>query len=103
MKRISLPWFSIAFSVAYVVVFALDLSLFLYYPLVKEIHLMPQGEALGPAMHWYGMLALSAIAGLIVSLIARDHWIPARAVAWLWLVPAAALAGCAYLLRQFFA
>ena len=51
MKRISLPWFSIAFSVAYVVVFALDLSLFLYYPLVKEIHLMPQGEALGPAMH----------------------------------------------------
>lgn len=100
--RLSLPWFTVAFSVAYIVIFALDLALFFYYPLVKEFHFSEINGAAGPAMHWYGLLASAAIFGFIASLIARDRWIPRGLIRHLWIVPSLAVVASAFMLRHFF-
>jgi hypothetical protein len=103
MARFSPLWFTVAFSLAYVVVFVLDLTLFLYYPLTGEFHVEPvRAAAAGPAMHWCGLLASAAIVGLIAGLLAREHWIPPALQEWLWLAPALAMLATVYLLRQFF-
>ncbi len=102
MKFISLPWFTVVFSLFYIVVFAYDLSLFLYYPLPGRFSLAPLGADAGPAMHWYGMMASAAVAGLAAGVVLRDRWIPAALLSWLWLAPLAAMLASAYLLRQFF-
>lgn len=103
MLRISLPWFTVAFSLSYIVIFALDMTLFLYYPVIGELHVKPLvGAAAGPAMHWYGLVASAAIVGLVVSVIGRDRWIPQTLGAWLWIAPASAMVVSVYLLLQFF-
>lgn len=101
--KFSLPWFTVAFSVAYIFVFAMDLALFLYYPLVGEFHLGEARGAVGPAMHWYGLVASAAIVGGATGLFARDHWIPSVLIPYLWLAPLATLMASAFLLRNFFA
>ena len=104
MKRISLPWFTLTFSLSYIVFFAMDLPLFLYYPLTKQFTLTAIDAAVaGPSMHWYGLLASSAIAGLIVAAILRDRWIPAGLLQSFWLAPILAMLAVAYQLRFFFA
>lgn len=98
----SLPWFTVAFSVAYIFIFAMDLALFLYYPLVREFHLGEVKGAVGPAMHWYGLVASAAIAGIATGLFARDRWIPSALIPYLWLAPVSTLVASAFLLRHFF-
>lgn len=104
MKRISFPWFTLTFSFSYIVFFIVDLPLFLYYPLTRQITLSPlAADVAGPAMHWYGLLASSAIAGLITALILRDRWVPAALLQKFWLAPILAMLAVAWQLRFFFA
>jgi hypothetical protein len=104
MKRISLPWFSLTFSLSYIAFFVLDLPLFLYYPLTRQFTLSPLDAAVaGPAMHWYGLLASSAIAGLIAAIVLRERWIPGPLLQKLWLAPILAMFAVAWQLRFFFA
>lgn len=103
MRCLSPAWFTVAFSLSYIVVFALDLALFLYYPLRREFHLSSLSDpSAGPAMHWYGLLASATCIGLLASLLLRDHWIPARLTQWLWLTPVSTMLASLYLLRHFF-
>lgn len=104
MKSMSLPGFTVVFNLAYVAFFALDLPLFLYYPLTRQFTLSPlDANIAGPSMHWYGLLASSAIAGLAAALILRDRWIPVGLLQKLWLAPILAMAVVAWQLRFFFA
>ncbi len=102
MKFLSRPWFTIGFCLSYPFVFANDWALFLYFPQSQRFHWGPEAQDLGPAMHWYGLVATAAIVGLALSLVGRDTWIAPRVVRWLWLAPCVAMLGSLVLLRQFF-
>lgn len=102
MKFISRPWFTVGFSLSYPVVFARDWALFLYYPQVQQFHWGNSADDIGPPMHWYGLVATSALIGLGLALVAKDDWIAPRVARWLWLAPCVAMAGSAVLLRPFF-
>lgn len=102
MKCLSLPWFTVGFCLAYPVVFARDWPLFLYYPQVQRFHWGSAAQDIGPAMHWYGLVATSALVGLILALVGRDAWFRPHLLHWLWLAPCIALLGALVLLRQFF-
>lgn len=100
--RLSGPWFSIGFCIGYAVVFALDLPLFLYYPVPKRVVLSETAGLAGPAMHWYGLLASASIAGLVAGLIGRNEWLTPRRVAWSIAAPLLAMATVVWQLRVFF-
>ncbi|TJY59527.1 hypothetical protein E4T66_14210 [Sinimarinibacterium sp. CAU 1509] len=104
MPRMSAAWFTVVFGLSYIAIFALDLALFLYYPLVRQFSFVPLIDASsGPAMHWYGLMASAGCAGLAASVCLRDRWIPEVLLQWLWIVPVSAMFASAFLLRQFFA
>jgi hypothetical protein len=102
MKYFSLPWFTFVFSLSYIFIFARDLPLFLYYPLIKEFHLSAVSGA-GPAMKWYGLLASTGIVSLIAAMVLRDRWIPAVLQQKFWLAPFVAMLAVAWQLRFFVA
>jgi hypothetical protein len=56
-------------GVAYVLAYANEMTLFYYYPMVGEWHLLPQGEALGPRITYYGWKAIGALAGALALLV----------------------------------
>ena len=103
MKRFSLPWFTLVFSLSYIFIFARDLPLFLYYPLTGEFHLSAVTTNMGPAMKWYGLLATTAVVSLAACLVLRERWIPAALMQKFWLAPCLAMLAVAYELRFFFA
>jgi hypothetical protein len=102
MPSLSRTWFTLIFCLSYIVFFALDWPLFLYYPQVKQLHLNAPAGDIGPSMHWYGLVASAAVAGTIAALLCKDSWFSMGLVKWLWVAPVAAMLGCSYFLRQFF-
>ena len=102
MTRFSRIWFTVAFSLSYIPIFAQDWPLFIYYPVSGRAHFNAVAEEPGPAMHWYGFLASAAIVGVIAGAAGRDRWIPKAALPWLWVAPLAAMGGSFILLRKFF-
>ncbi len=64
-------WTLVALSAgaAYVLAYANEITLFYYYPMVGEWHLLPQGEALGPRITYYGWKAIGALAGALALLV----------------------------------
>lgn len=102
MKYFSGPGFTLAFCLAYAVVFVLDQPLFVYYPMEGEFHWSEVGGDMGPAMHWYGLVAVGALVALVVAAAVRTSWLPARIVSWFWLAPVACMAIVGWRLRFFF-
>lgn len=101
MKRFSPAIFSATYCVAYVVVLLLDAPLFLYYPEIGSLrwHWSPLPDS-GPAMAWYGIMAVAAGAALIAALLIPERQMPQFALRSIWILPAAALFGCAFLMRK---
>ena len=102
MKAFSRPGFTVGSCLAYPVVFAADWPLFVYFPQVQRFHWGAAAQGTGPGMHWYGLVATSALVGLVVALVAREAWFSPRLRRWLWLAPAVAMLGSVVLLRHFF-
>ncbi|MFO0334702.1 MAG: hypothetical protein ACK53C_06645 [Pseudomonadota bacterium] len=102
MKLPSWPWFTVGFCVAYPLVFARDWALFLYYPVSGRFHWGNAAQDVGPPMHWYGLVATAALAGLVVAMVGRDAWLTPRVLRWATLTPCIAMFGALILLRQFF-
>ena len=96
------PWFAIGFCISYLPIFGFDKALFVYYPLHNEFHFSPTPGALGPPMHWYGLLASASVVGYIAGLLCRDRWLTERLTSKLWLVPVLAILFVGYFLRKFF-
>jgi hypothetical protein len=94
--------FSIAFCLAYVPVFSFDWPLFLYYPLHGDFSRTALPEEMGPAMHWYGLVATTAMIALIAAFVCRDRWLPSGLHRWLWLVPVLSMAEVSWTLRGYF-
>lgn len=102
MPRFSGSWFTIAFSISYVILLMLELPLFYYYPLTGQWSMRPLGQGQGPAMQWYGLMAGAGLAGLLAALAMNSRRLPAGAADWLFAIPLAAMALCLYLMRGFF-
>ncbi|MFZ3220906.1 MAG: hypothetical protein WA174_12780 [Rhodoferax sp.] len=56
---------------AYVLAYSQDVTLFYYYPMVGEWHWLPQSEALGPRITYYGWKAIGLLAGGATLLLPR--------------------------------
>ena len=80
--------FTLVFGVAYTIAMSTDHPLFRYYPLVQRWSLSDLAtQALGPAMSWYGWIAIAAIpAALLAALVPNriGDRIPAGVY---WIVP----------------
>ena len=61
--------FALVAGAAYVLAYANDMTLFYYYPMVGEWHVLPQGEALGPRITYYGWKAIGILAGALALLL----------------------------------
>ena len=103
-----------AFAVFYVVALKLDLALFTVYPSIGVVLLgthhsrdqvAPSMAYLAPAMYWYGWTASAALGALIFGLGAAllpERWSRPFWSGWLWVLPVAAMIGCAYLTLPWF-
>lgn len=95
--------FGTVFCLAYVFALAFDAALFRYYPLTGQLtwSAVPLPDA-GPSMAWYGLLATAALVALPAALLLPQATLAARLRNLLWVVPALALVGSAWLMRIFF-
>lgn len=103
-SRFSPAAFSLAYCIAYALVFVFDAPIFLYYPLegVFAWAWSPYASA-GPAMAWYGLVVAAAAIALPAGYLVPQRLVIARDGLFLWLTPLAVLAICIGRLRFFFA
>jgi hypothetical protein len=101
--RLAPTTFMIAYCCVYIFVLAMNLPLFMYYPLHGDFAWGWQGlKGAGPAMAWYGLMANAAIVAVVVAVCVPNR-LPDRALRnCLWLVPVAAIVACTFLMRGFF-
>jgi hypothetical protein len=102
-RRFSARVFTLVFGIGYALAVQFDHPLFRYYPLanVWSLHDLP-GQSLGPAMSWYGWIAIAAIpAGLLAVLVPTrvGDRLPAAVY---WFVPLAMFAAGWYHERTWF-
>ena len=86
MKYSSAKIFSLLFGALYVVCFYVDIALFRYYPEVGEFHWQMTPDA-GPAILWYGWLAVAALASAAVALLVPAKLADRLWSGWVWLSP----------------
>jgi amino acid permease len=106
--------FGTSFAVFYVIALAKKLALFTVYPSLGVVVwgsrysrdlVDPALGFLAPAMYWYGWTATAALGALMVGLLAAavpERWVRWIWPGWLWVVPALAMLGCAYLTLPWF-
>jgi len=100
VRRFSKVAFAVSYCVAYFVTLATNCPLFLYYPEVGRWRWSWQPLAdSGPAMAWYGIMAMALIAGLFAGSIVPDRWWISRRLLIGAMVPITAMAGCIYVMR----
>ena len=101
----SLPTFTIAFAILYLLSVEFNWALFTYHPALEEFGLLAQKPKDGPAMYWYGWIATSAVGAFIIAAAASR--VPAGSASRLrsglaWAVPLAAMLAFVYILRGYF-
>lgn len=99
------PLFSVAFVIIYVPVLYWNLALFTYHPQPNEWQWLAAPPKAGPAMYWYGVIATSAIAAAVVTLI--GSLVPRETTARIWsgltwAVPVAAMGVIMFILKDYF-
>ena len=87
MGRLSRSWFTLGFCLAYPLVIALDWPVFVYFPQSRHFHWGSATNDVGPAMHWYGLMASASLAGLMLALLCPEKWVAGRRRRWWWMVP----------------
>jgi hypothetical protein len=86
VKYSSAKIFSLLFGLLYTVCFYVDIALFRYYPEVRQFHWQMTADA-GPAILWYGWLAVAAMASAAVALLVPAKWADRLWSGWVWLSP----------------
>ena len=84
MKHSSAKIFSLLFGILYTICFYVDIALFRYYPETHEFHWQMTPDA-GPAILWYGWLAVAAMARAAVGLLVPSKWADSLWCGWVWL------------------
>jgi|GEM_PF-1196889 len=102
--RFSPTAFMAAYCIAYSVALALDLPLFIYYPLGGDFVWGPHpAQGLGPGMAWYGIMADALIAAVVAALVVPQGWIDRLLRHWAWVIPVVAMLVSIWFMRGFFA
>jgi CubicO group peptidase (beta-lactamase class C family) len=83
--------FTVAFCVIYVTAYALRLPVAVYYPVAGEVHFgsLATGAAVGPAMFWFGWVAISLAGAALVALVNPARWAVKGWLTVSWLAPIA--------------
>jgi hypothetical protein len=102
-KWFSARVFTLVFGVGYALAVHTDHPLFRYYPLanVWSVHDLP-GQSLGPAMTWYGWIAIAAIPAVLLSALVPKRLGDRLPTALYWLIPFAMFAAGCYHERTWF-
>jgi hypothetical protein len=101
--RLSPPAFTVGFCCTYVVLFALNRPLFLYYPLHGDFTWGWQvTNGAGPAIVWYGFMTSATVIGLLSAVCLPSATIERVFRNYLWVFPCAAMLTCVFVLRHFF-
>jgi hypothetical protein len=80
--------FTLVFGIGYIVAVVINYPLFRYYPLVERFSLHDLVDrTLGPAMTWYGWIAVGAVAAAIVAACVPKRLGDRIPDAVLWLLP----------------
>ncbi len=83
-RFLSLPVFSLTFAIGYTWAVLQNYPLFRYYPLVKRFSWVDLADkTLGPAMAWYGWMAIAAIPAFVIAVIWK-FVVPERVTTKLW-------------------
>lgn len=80
--------FSIVFGALYTICFYVDISLFRYYPEVREFHLQITPD-IGPPILWYGWLAVAALGSAAIALLVPKKFADRLWSGWVWILPVA--------------
>jgi hypothetical protein len=83
----ALPLFSLGFSFGYFLAYCFEWAPFLYYPQVGRFSWVVQPEGAGPAMLWFGSVAIGIIFGCLAMLVPSNQGVSHAWLAWAWLVP----------------
>jgi hypothetical protein len=82
--------FTLLFGPLYVICFYVDIALFRYYPETAEFH-WRMTENAGPAILWYGWLAVAALASAAIAILVPPPWADRLWSGWVWLGPTIAV------------
>jgi hypothetical protein len=86
VRHSSAKIFTLLFGAFYIICFYVDISLFRYYPEVGVFHWAMTADA-GPAILWYGWIAVAALASAAVALLVPTQWADRLWSGWVWLMP----------------
>lgn len=99
--RFSPAIFAVTYSLAYAVVLVADKPLFHYYPDINVLSWSWQPLAdSGPAMAWYGIMAIALAVALTTAYTIRGIAAPRELRRTFPYTPLAAMAICVYVMRQ---
>lgn len=79
--------FSLAASIAYTLAYYFNWPLFVYYPLVNQLHITRQAATDGFPILWYGWLATAVLVGLIAGWLLPRRWTRHLPFDLAWIVP----------------
>jgi hypothetical protein len=74
MDRGRLLVFSLAASASYTLAYYFNWPLLVYYPVVDELHVLPQGRAFGFPIYYYGWVATAVLIGAVAAWVAPSRW-----------------------------
>jgi hypothetical protein len=94
--------FSTVFGVAYTVCFYYNWALFRFYPAYSQFSLGALGPDAGPAILWYGWIALAFVVAAAVALVVPTRVAERISPTVVWGVTAAVLIGIAIYERRWF-
>jgi hypothetical protein len=95
--------FTLVFGIGYVLAVLLDHPLFRYYPLANLFSLHDLADqSLGPAMSWYGWIAIAAIPAVLLSAVIPTRIGDRLPVSVYWCIPFAMFAAGWYHERTWF-
>ena len=88
--------FTLVFGLGYAIAVYINYPLFRYYPLTGQFSLHDLVDAsLGPAMSWYGWMAVGAVPAVLLAVIVPNRIGDRIPSAVFWIVPVVMfLAGC---------
>ena len=83
----ALPLFPLGFTIGYFLAYYFKWAPFFHYPQLGEFHWVAQPEGAGPAMLWFGWVAIGSVFGclaMLASLVRGDSEVR---LSWTWWVP----------------
>lgn len=96
--------FTLTFGLGYAIAVTIDIPLFRYYPLISRFSLEDLADrTLGPAMSWYGWIAIGLLPALVLAAIVPKRIGDRLPAAVFWILPLVMFAAGYYREQAWFA